>query len=68
MIQVKSTELGTLTFGLPQSAKRTSGPAKERKDSYSALLLCNWAVKLYLDSLEINVQTGPQDFPYWIGG
>jgi hypothetical protein len=68
MIQVKSTELGTLTFGLPQSAKRTSGPTKERKDSYSALLLCNWAIKCYLDSLEVNVQTGPPDFPYWNGG
>jgi hypothetical protein len=64
MIHVKSTELGTMTFGLNQQAKRTSGPQKQRKDSYSALLLCNWAVHLYVKSLEIEVQTGPQDFPY----
>lgn len=68
MIQVKSTELGTLTFGLPQSAKRTSGPQKQRKDSYSALLLCNWALHMYVLSLELEVKTGPVEFPYWIGG
>lgn len=68
MIQVKATELGTMTFGLPQSAKRTSGPSKTRKDSYSALLLCNWAVHLYLMSLDVEVQTGTRDFPYWSGG
>ena len=64
MIHVKSTELGTQTFGLNQQAKRTSGPNKLRKDSYSALLLCTWAVKCYLDSLNVEISTGPQDFPY----
>jgi len=64
MIQVKATEGGTLQFGLSQSAKRTSGPTKNRKDSYAALLLCNWAVKMYVESQQVEIQTGPVDFPY----
>lgn len=69
MIQVKATENGTIQFGLPQNARRTSGPNKLRKDSYSALLLCNWAVKMYVDSQAIEEQKGPVDFPYaWAGG
>lgn len=68
MIQVKATELGTLTFGLPQSAKRTSGPNKQRKDSYSALLLCNWAIHCYLNSLTVDVVPKMQDFPYALVG
>lgn len=69
MIQVKATDGGTLQFGLPQALRRTTGPNKTRKDSYSALLLCNWAVKMYLDSLAIQESKGPVDFPYgWAGG
>lgn len=68
MIQVKITENGTQQFGLPQNVRRTSGPQKARKDSYSALLLCNWAVKMYVDSQAIEEQRGPVDFPYALIG
>ncbi len=64
MIQVKATDGGTLQFGLPQVLRRTTGPNKMRKDSYSALLLCNWAVKMYLDSLAVEEHKGPIDIPY----
>lgn len=64
MIQQKKSELGTMSFVLPQNARRTSGPKKERKDSYSAFVLCNWAVHLYVDAMNMEVQTGPIDFPY----
>jgi len=64
LIQVRTTELGTQQFGLPQSIKRSTGPNRMRKDSYSALLLGVWAAKLYLESQVIEVQTGPADFPY----
>lgn len=66
MIQVKSTVLGTQSWDLPQTAKRTTGANRQRKDSYSALFLCNWAVKLYLESQTIEVQQGMPDFPYTI--
>lgn len=67
MIQVKTTTLGALSFDLPQNVKRVGGANRVRRDSYSALFLCNWAVKLYLESLTVEVQTGVPDFPYgWI--
>lgn len=64
MIQVQQTNLGTQSFGLPQNLKRTSGPNKVRKDSYSALLLANWCVKCFIDAMTVEVQTGPPDFPF----
>lgn len=68
MIVVKTTELGTMQWGLPQSIKRTTGPNRVRKDLYSALLLGVWATKIYLESQTIDVQTGPQDFNYSLVG
>lgn len=64
MIQVKQSSLGTQNWDLPQSIKRTTGANKTRKDSYSALLLGNWAVKMYLDSLTIPAEAPQEDFPY----
>lgn len=64
MIQVKTTALGTISFDLAQSMRRTTGPSRVRKDSYSALLLCNWCVKLYVMSQEVETKTGPAEFPY----
>lgn len=64
MIQVKQTTLGTQQWDLPQSLKRTSGPLRIRKDSYSALLLCNWCVYMFTTAMATEVQTGPVDFPY----
>lgn len=64
MIQVKQSSLGTQNWDLPQSIKRTTGANKVRKDSYSALLLGNWAVKMYLDSLTIPAEAPQEDFPY----
>lgn len=64
LIQVRTTELGTQQFGLPQSLKRSTGPNRMRKDSYSALLLGVWAFRLYSAMEETVVQSGPADFPY----
>jgi len=49
LIQVKSSPQGHLTFDLPQALKRQSGPHRTRKDSYSALVLGNWMIKVYYD-------------------
>lgn len=69
MIQVKQSSLGTQNWDLPQSIKRTTGANKVRKDSYSALLLGNWAVKMYLDSLAEPGEVPQEEFPYvLIGG
>jgi hypothetical protein len=68
MIQVKQTALGTQSWDLPQAMRRTSGPNRVRKDSFSALMLCNWCVKLYLESQTVQVQQGMPDFNYVMVG
>lgn len=64
-IKVNTTDLGTMQFKLPSTAKRSGGANRLRKDSYSALLLGIWATKMYLESQAIVVNDGPQDFPFW---
>jgi hypothetical protein len=49
LVQIKTTSQGTQTFDLPDTLKRTTGPNKARKDSYSSLVLGNWMVKVYYD-------------------
>ena len=49
LIQITTSPHGTQTFDLPQNLKRQSGPDKARKDSYSALVLGTWMIKLYYD-------------------
>lgn len=68
MIQVKVTDLGTMSFGLPQVLKRTSGPNRVRKDSYSALLIANWSLKTYVEMMEINVEVQTTELEYRLGG
>lgn len=50
-IEVKSNPQGSQSFDLPQNLKRQSGPNRARKDSYSALLLGNWFIKIYFDMI-----------------
>jgi len=49
LIQITTSPHGTQTFDLPQNLKRQTGPDKARKDSYSALVLGTWMIKLYYD-------------------
>ncbi|MAF25639.1 hypothetical protein CL634_08735 [bacterium] len=51
LIQIKTSPHGMQTFDLPDALKRTTGPNKARKDSYSALVLGNWMVKIYYDMM-----------------
>lgn len=52
LIQITTTPQGTQTFDLPPALKRQTGPEKTRKDSYSALVLGNWMIKIYYDMIE----------------
>ncbi len=65
LIEVSTTELGTMQWRLPRSLRQTTGPNRVRKDLYSALLLNVWASKLFIESQGVEIQTGPQDFPYF---
>ena len=56
LIQIKTSPQGNQTFDLPDTLKRTTGPNKARKDSYSALVLGNWMIKIFNDFQEVTVQ------------
>ena len=58
-IEVKSNPQGSQSFDLPQNLKRQTGPNRARKDSYSALLLGNWFVKIYYDMYEAKDKPKP---------
>jgi hypothetical protein len=49
LIQVSSTSRGTQSFDLPAHLRRLTTANKPRKDNYSALMLGNWAVKVFFD-------------------
>lgn len=52
LIEVNSTTKGTQSFDLPVHLKRDRSPNRARKDNYTALLLSNWAAKVYFDMEE----------------
>lgn len=57
LIQITTSPQGTQTFGLPIELRRQTGPDKARKDSYSALVLGSWMVKILHDMQ--NIKTEP---------
>jgi len=54
LIQIKTSPQGPQTFDLPDNLKRQTGPEKARKDSYSALVLGNWMIRVYYDMLSLH--------------
>lgn len=48
-IEVTSSSTGIQRFDLPKELKKTSGPGKARKDSYSSLVLGSWGHKIWVD-------------------
>lgn len=52
LIVVSTSATGNQTFDLPPNIRKKDSPDKERKDSYSALLLGNWALRCYFDMLD----------------
>ena len=57
LVQITTSSSGTQSFDLPSSLRRQTGPEKARKDSYSALVLGNWMVKLYYDMMDSKIET-----------
>jgi len=54
LIEVSSTALGHISFDLPSHmTKNRKNVQRNRRDSYSALWLANWALKIYLASQEL---------------
>ena len=68
LIQITTSAQGMQNFDLPPNLKRKSGPDKPRKDSYSALVLGNWMVKIYFDLNNAHVDNNMDTFePMFIG-
>jgi hypothetical protein len=49
LIEVSTSPQGTQSFDLPLELRKQEGKNKQRKDSYSALVLGNWMMELYFD-------------------
>jgi hypothetical protein len=62
-IEVVSNPQGSQSFQLPQNFRRQKGPNRARKDSYSALVLGNWFLKIFFDAQNIKeVKPVPSTF------
>jgi hypothetical protein len=53
LIQVYTSPQGHQTFDLPPELRKSTGPNKVRKDSYSAVVLGNWGCKIYTDMMSV---------------
>ena len=49
LIQITTSVQGTQSFDLPPNLRKQKGADKARKDSYSALVLGNWAMNVFYD-------------------
>ena len=68
LIQIKTSPQGSQTFDLPDNLRRQTGPDKARKDSYSALVLGNWMIKIYNDMCHVKPESVQSTFtPMFIG-
>lgn len=54
MIEIKQSSLGNTSYDIPQHMKRgNKKKSRNRKDSYSALLLGNWCLRIYKKAMEL---------------
>lgn len=69
LIEVTSSPLGNITFDLPHHMTRNRKNAKRnRKDSYSALWLATWGLKILLEARQLPEQERDDGFaPVMIG-
>jgi len=58
-IEVISNPQGSQSFQLPQNFRRQKGPNRARKDSYSALVLGNWFLKILFDANNTQAEKKP---------
>lgn len=69
LIQIKVSSLGNESYDLPAHMKKqTTNPGRVRRDNYSALLLGNWALKLYLEAQDRPKENDEAPFYFgWVG-
>jgi hypothetical protein len=63
-----TTANGSQTFDLPSNLRKTTGENKVRKDSYSCLVLGNWALKIFGDAFDPSVshEKPPPFLPFFV--
>ena len=57
LIQITTSLQGTQSFDLPLNLRKQKGANKARKDSYSALVLGNWAMNVFYDMESDDINT-----------
>jgi hypothetical protein len=62
LIELSVSGLGSQQWDLPLAYRRSKSPDRMRKDGYSALILGNWASKLFVESQSLQVEDVPQTF------
>jgi hypothetical protein len=55
LVQITTSLQGTQSFDLPLNLRKQTGAGKARKDSYSALVLGNWAMNVFYDMMSDDV-------------
>jgi hypothetical protein len=65
-IEVKTTAKGVQSFDLPLIMKRDNNPNRQRRDSYTALMLGAWAMKCYAEIMAVNEETGETFSPFFV--
>ena len=65
LIETTTTDSGKITFRLPSSIKRDSSSTRARRDSYTTLLMGNWAAKCWFDMQEKVIQR-ERFIPYFV--
>jgi len=53
LIEVSSSSLGTQSWDLPLAFRRSKSPDRVRRDAFSALLLGNYAFKMFQDAMNV---------------
>jgi hypothetical protein len=56
LIEVRTSPQGNQTFELPQHLRRSKAENRARRDSYTALMLGNWATKIYFEIMDFKAE------------
>lgn len=66
LVEPREGPSGNQIFDLPQNLKRDRSPNRARKDSYTVLLLCSWAMQCYYE-IKKEAESGASIWmPSWV--
>lgn len=62
LIEISTTDTGQQRFVLPSNLRKQRGSSKARKDSYSAFVMGNWAVKIFNEAMKMPMDSTNSTF------